>query len=188
MAAAVEVFGRRGFQRASMAEIARAAGVATGSIYNYFRGKDHLITEVFNQYMEKYLAIQRHALANETPGANQLAGLCTRHFEVFAHDRQLARVFHVHWREAQAVVRDELRPSLRSYFELITNVLQQGIYCGDYSRDLDLRLASKIIVGSLDEVVTTWVLSEQEYDLNGQAKMFGNLMTQTFRTKTQSGV
>ncbi len=44
--AALEAFAKRGFEAASMAEIARAAGVSTGNIYRYFASKDVLFDAV----------------------------------------------------------------------------------------------------------------------------------------------
>ena len=45
--AAVRVFSREGFDRASVKSIAEEAGVAVGSIYNHFQDKDDLLISVF---------------------------------------------------------------------------------------------------------------------------------------------
>ena len=45
--AAVRVFSREGFHRARMKSIAQEAGVAVGTIYNYFKDKDDLLLSVF---------------------------------------------------------------------------------------------------------------------------------------------
>jgi len=43
LAAAARVFARKGFERATMSDVAREAGVAAGSIYNYFKKKSDLL-------------------------------------------------------------------------------------------------------------------------------------------------
>lgn len=48
--AAVRVFAERGFQRASLEEIARDAGYTTGAIYWHFGGKDELFLAAFEAY------------------------------------------------------------------------------------------------------------------------------------------
>ena len=45
--AAIRSFVDRGLQGSSMALVAKEAEVATGSVYNYFEGKEHLINECF---------------------------------------------------------------------------------------------------------------------------------------------
>src|SRR3712207_8304727 len=47
---AVKVFAERGFQRASLEEIAREAGYTTGAIYWHFGGKDDLFLAAFEAY------------------------------------------------------------------------------------------------------------------------------------------
>jgi len=180
LAAAVEIFGRYGFDRASVAVIAKAAGVATGSIYNYFDGKDHLLTEVFRRYMKIYLELQNSALALEPAGVSQLSGFCHRHFEIFSRDRQLARVFHVHWRETQATNREGLLPSLRAYYELIGKLIEDGIVAGEFAPGLNCRLASQMMVGSMDEVITAWSMSESEHDLVEQADGLAEILERAF--------
>src|SRR5258705_1588965 len=68
--AAIKVFAERGFHSATVAEIARAAGVADGPIYLYFKGKDDLLLRLFDEKMTELLADVRSAVAEErTPPA-----------------------------------------------------------------------------------------------------------------------
>ena len=54
--AAAQVFAEKGFDRATIADIARAAGVAEGSIYNYFKNKGDLLVSIPRQAVELPLA------------------------------------------------------------------------------------------------------------------------------------
>jgi len=45
--AAIDVFAERGFFNAQVADVARAAGVAAGTVYLYFKGKDDLLVSIF---------------------------------------------------------------------------------------------------------------------------------------------
>ena len=54
--AAVKVFAERGFHSATVAEIARGAGVADGTIYLYFKGKDDLLLRLFDVKMTELVA------------------------------------------------------------------------------------------------------------------------------------
>ena len=49
--AALAVFSRKGFDRATIPEIAEEAGAAVGTIYNYFRSKRHLLISVIEDYL-----------------------------------------------------------------------------------------------------------------------------------------
>lgn len=56
LAAAAKVFAAKGFERATIAEIAKAAGVAEGSIYNYFKNKGDLLVSIPRQIIESPIA------------------------------------------------------------------------------------------------------------------------------------
>src|SRR5213595_460788 len=54
--AAIDVFADRGFFNAQVADVARAAGVAAGTVYLYFRSKDDLLVSIFERTMRDALA------------------------------------------------------------------------------------------------------------------------------------
>src|SRR6266850_2575598 len=62
--AAIDVFAERGFFNAQVADVARAAGVAAGTVYLYFRSKDDLLVSIFDRSMRDGLASGRAAVAD----------------------------------------------------------------------------------------------------------------------------
>ena len=50
--AAIDTFAARGFFNAQVADVARSAGVAAGTVYLYFRGKDDLLISIFERTMK----------------------------------------------------------------------------------------------------------------------------------------
>src|SRR5918912_3065961 len=53
--AAIDVFAARGYFNAQVADVARAAGVAAGTVYLYFRSKDDLLVSIFDRTMREAL-------------------------------------------------------------------------------------------------------------------------------------
>src|SRR6266849_6119947 len=47
--AAIDVFAERGYFNAQVADVARAAGVAAGTVYLYFKSKDDLLVSIFER-------------------------------------------------------------------------------------------------------------------------------------------
>src|SRR5437899_4240066 len=62
--AATDVFADRGFFNAQVADVARAAGVAAGTVYLYFRSKDDLLASIFEKTMGEALTEGRAAVAD----------------------------------------------------------------------------------------------------------------------------
>lgn len=55
LAAAIEVFGRRGYREATMQQITRTAGISVGLAYQYFKDKEDLLHAVLNEILDSYL-------------------------------------------------------------------------------------------------------------------------------------
>jgi AcrR family transcriptional regulator len=55
--AALDLAYRRGFERASIADIAAHAGVASGSVYYYFKTKDDVGRAIVDGLSERYLSV-----------------------------------------------------------------------------------------------------------------------------------
>ncbi len=60
--AATRVFARNGFFQSQVADVARVAGVAAGTVYLYFHGKDDLLVSIFERTMREAIAEARTAL------------------------------------------------------------------------------------------------------------------------------
>src|SRR5919204_5204655 len=97
--AATDVFAERGFFNAQVADVARAAGVAAGTVYLYFRSKDDLLVSIFERTMRDTLAEGRAAVVAVTDPCVRLRRLARGHLARLGHDRKLAVVFQVELRQ-----------------------------------------------------------------------------------------
>ena len=163
--AAVRVFAETGYHGSSIADIATAAGVATGTIYLYFKRKEDLLVSMFQRYLGGYLARSSPLLQAEPAGGARLRKLIELHLHFFETDRALASVFQIHLREPNETIRDGIRPTLLEYFDQIEGVIVSGAAAGEFADDLDPKLARRVLFGGLDEVVTSWLVSKRDYPL-----------------------
>src|SRR5260370_2642840 len=99
MAAAIKVFAERGFNTATVAEIARGAGVADGTIYLYFKSKDDLLLRLFDEKMTQLLAEAKAALAEERDAPSRLKRFIQLHFSLVERNPDLASVLVVELRQ-----------------------------------------------------------------------------------------
>lgn len=82
--AALELFGERGYDAATMRAIAERAGVSTGNAYYYFGSKEELIQEFYSRNQAEHLAACRSVLATETGLAARLRGTVRAQVAVMA--------------------------------------------------------------------------------------------------------
>src|SRR5436309_15117473 len=77
--AAIDVFADRGYFNAQVADVARVAGVAAGTVYLYFRSKDDLLVSIFERTMREALARVRDAVADTTDPRERLRRVARPH-------------------------------------------------------------------------------------------------------------
>jgi TetR/AcrR family fatty acid metabolism transcriptional regulator len=167
--AAVKVFACKGYFAARVADIARHAGVADGTIYLYFRNKEDILVSLFAETMAEHIEKGRAEIATVEGAVQRLRVIAQHHLRLLGGNRDLAVVFQVELRQSTKFMERFTAGWLHDYLAIISEVLEEGQREGTLRADLSRRLATKAFFGALDEMVTSWILSAKEYDLVSQA-------------------
>jgi TetR/AcrR family transcriptional regulator, fatty acid metabolism regulator protein len=167
--AAIDTFAERGYFNAQVADVARAAGVAAGTVYLYFKSKDDLLVSIFERSMNDVLAEGRAAIAGIGDPAARLGKLAHLHLGRLGRDKDLAVVFQVELRQSVKFMERFSETFLQDYFKLIRQAIADGQQSGAFRKDISATTATKIFFGALDETATNWVLSRRKYDLSAEA-------------------
>jgi len=164
--AAIAAFSRHGFYRTRIRDIARAAGVADGTVYLYFANKEDLLPAIFEEVMKPYLADLKVELARLPDPCDKLHKLMEMHLHRLGRDRGLATVFQVELRHATRFMEIYAHGYLHDYLKIIQEILDAGRADGCLRENLDTAQASSAIFGMLDEAVTAWVVRGGEGNLS----------------------
>src|SRR5947209_3180393 len=160
--AAIKVFAERGFHSATVAEIAREAGVADGTIYLYFKGKDDLLLRLFDEKMTQLLAEARSELESEKTAPEKLRRFIELHLALVEQNPDLARVLIVELRQsAQFITKAGAadRKMVAAYVDLIAEVVRDGQERRELVGDISPATVKRAIFGALDELALGWLLS-----------------------------
>src|SRR5467141_1063851 len=134
--AAIDVFAERGYFNAQVADVARAAGVAAGTVYLYFESKDDLLVSIFERGMRDGLASGRAAVADLRDPRERLLRLARGHLARRGQDRNLAIVFQVELRQSTKFMERFSSTLLRDYLGLIRAAIAEGHTAGAFRSDL----------------------------------------------------
>jgi TetR/AcrR family fatty acid metabolism transcriptional regulator len=156
--AAVRVFARRGYHGARVGEIAEEAGVAHGLLYHYFSSKEEVLQTIFRENWGELLERFRAVETADESAPEKLEGIAKILLRTWRNDSDLVTV----------MVREVARsPQLQGQvdevgeaFAIVQRVVEEGQEAGSFRRDVDARLASWIVYGGLEEVLTGWVLGQ----------------------------
>ena len=167
--AATQVFAQNGYFQSQVADIARAAGVAAGTVYLYFRSKDDLLVSLFERTMRDALAEGRRGLEAVDDPRQRLSLIAKLHLERLGRDRDLAVVFQVELRQTTKFMERFSSTYLRDYLGMIRETIAAGQESGAFRNDVNPTIAAKVFFGALDEMATNWVLSRRRYSLAAEA-------------------
>src|SRR5204862_7340477 len=103
--AAIRVFARSGYYNSRVSDIAREAGIASGTIYLYFKTKDDILVTLFREKMAAWVAYVRAEIAGELDAVAKIRRLVALHFSVLEKDPSLAEVVQVELRQGQKFFR-----------------------------------------------------------------------------------
>ena len=165
LAAAIEVIAEHGFFQARVSEIARRASVADGTIYLYFRNKEEVLLAAISNAFSAFLELAQSELHSVHDPRERLRRLALLHLTSLGSDRKLATVFQTELRQSVRLLTQFSQHELKQYFELIRAVVRDGQQAGVFRAELSDKIVANCFFGALDEMVTSWLLSDHEYSL-----------------------
>jgi AcrR family transcriptional regulator len=156
--AAVRVFARKGFHAARVGDIAAEAGVAHGLLYHYFASKDELLETIFRETWSELVAALAAVEAVEEPAREKVRKTAAIVLRAWQRDPDLVRVL-VREVTRSPILQREVG-EIGHAFDVIERIVRGGQAAGEFRSDLDPRLASYILYGALESILTGWVLGQ----------------------------
>jgi AcrR family transcriptional regulator len=154
--AAVRVFARKGFHGSRVGDIAEEAGVAHGLLYHYFTSKDQVLEAVFHENWSVLLARIAGVEESDEPAADQLRHIAAIVLRTWLHLPDVVTVVIREFGRSREL--SDRIGELAQPIEAIQRVIERGIERGEFRKDVDPRVAATVVYGSIDELLTGWVL------------------------------
>jgi TetR/AcrR family fatty acid metabolism transcriptional regulator len=163
--AATKVFAESGYFNSKVADVARVAGVADGTVYLYFKSKEEILRSIFDRGVTEVLSEARAIIAEVADARERLRRIARLHLERLGADRDLAIVFQVELRGSTKFMEEFSAAGFAEYLRLIRDTFEEGQRAGVFRRELNAKIVAKVFFGALDEMATNWILSRRRYKL-----------------------
>jgi TetR/AcrR family transcriptional regulator, fatty acid metabolism regulator protein len=154
--AAVRVFARKGFHASRVGDIAEEAGVAHGLLYHYFKSKDQVLEAVFHENWSLLVARIESVEETDEPAADQLRHISAIVLRTWLHLPDVVRVVIQEFGRSPEL--GERIGELTLPIDALQRVITRGIENGEFRKDIDPTFAATVVYGSIDELLTGWVL------------------------------
>lgn len=183
--AAVAVFAEKGFFVSRISDIADRADVADGTVYLYFKNKDEILATAINTAFDGFMSTARAELKKLPTPTERLRRLACLHLEALGANRNLAVVFQMELRQSTRFLSKFSHEHLVEYLRLVREAICDGKASGEFRADLPDKIAANCFFGAIDEMVTSWVLSEKEYPLAHVADSVLDILLSGMRSSAQ---
>jgi TetR/AcrR family fatty acid metabolism transcriptional regulator len=160
--AAIKVFAKKGFYATRVSEIAKAAGVADGTIYLYFKNKDDVLITIFEDGLKQLLEILQRVAESDESFETRITRIIELQLGLLEDQRDLAEVITVNLRQSSRLLKQYAAPLFMQYIDVIAGVIREGQEEGAFRQDLNPRVVARSLFGALDAILLTRALGDSD--------------------------
>lgn len=166
-----DLFSEKGFEATTLNDILEAAGIAKGTFYYYFRGKDSLLTTL-SVVLDNYYAELDKELRDEDNAYDKLMYLNYKVHTMIGEKIDPNLMANLY--SAQLLHEDKgyLLDRNRYYFRLITKIIDEGQKRGEIIRNKSVDEIVRIYSLCERALITDWCMNNGDYDLGAFSKEY----------------
>jgi len=172
---AITVFGKKGYRNTKASDLAEAAGIGKGTLYEYFRSKEEIFAGAFHLYFENYDRELQHILSKENDPEKQMHLLIKSSFEMFLQgSSEFAAVIMDFWAEGSRKDTDlvdqlDLKSVYGTFRDEIAAIITTGIDQGKF-RQVNTQAVAGIIIAALDGLALQWLMDPTLFEIEQTAQ------------------
>jgi TetR/AcrR family fatty acid metabolism transcriptional regulator len=164
------LFEERGYQGATTAQIAAAAGVPEGTLFEDFRTKRDLVFAVLERDIEVYLDFLELQLRGIEGALNRIRKFIWSHLYTWRRRRFIARFLILEVRQDPGFYQSHAHDLMQRYDEDLMGLIKEGIEEGSIRADVNAEMVRNLIFGGIEQMALHWALKEEPFDVDTSTK------------------
>jgi len=176
--AALQIFARNGFERATVDEIVGKAGFSKGAFYVHFESKEDLFWEIFRQRIEARKETLRHAIEPSIGIAENQRRLLEAFFDASGSEPLGAAVYYEFLAHAMRneMVRERLAEFYAGWHAFVVEALELGREWEIVRDDVDISLQASALMATYEGALIQSELGPEHLRLSGRVNEFSELL------------
>ena len=163
--AALRVFARDGISRSRIADVAAEAGISASTLYEYYDSKEDLAYDVPMRHWAQFYAEFFEAVQAKTSAYDRLLLFLSMTADFARRNAEWARLFYLEIWPSVLLSESEVRHSVDDFARITIHLVQQGARDGEWPASRDPYETAAILMGGVNQVVTTWLLYRRPKNL-----------------------
>ncbi len=184
---AIKIFGEKGFQNATIAEIAKEAGIGDATIYEYFKNKEDLLLAIPVETTKDLIADINEHMMGIKGAFNKLRKFIWWWLNYVEKNPGYGVVVLLELKTSRTYVSTEAYQAARNFYQIILDIIKEGQEEEAIKREINFYLARSLCVGAMEHIIIRWLLKDRKYSLLQYADELADLLIDSLK-KTNSEI
>ncbi|MGD9043948.1 MAG: TetR/AcrR family transcriptional regulator [Desulfobacterales bacterium] len=181
--AATKLFAENGYQQTTIAEIAKMVGLAEGSIYEHFRGKEEILLTIPDVWVNRAIDELDLQLLGIQGAINKLRKFLWWYMHYIESEPLTAKVVFLFLKTNPNFIQTEVYPNVKTFYSYLTKIFEEGRESGELMPDLNPFIARATFLGTIEHLVIRWLLKGGTYSLFDNLEETFNVIVEGLRER-----
>jgi TetR/AcrR family transcriptional regulator, fatty acid metabolism regulator protein len=165
--AAVVVFAEMGYHNSKMSKIAEVAGVSTGSLYVYYKNKEQILLNIFDEVWKKlHDNLQILTERNDLNSVEKFDSMIDMIFDAFTESPSVAIVIANEQYHLQSGNPEGFTVYFDKFLQLGERIVEEGTKNEVFNPNIDVKIFRHFILGGFRDLITNWAVNNEGFKLS----------------------
>jgi len=177
---AKKLFAEQGYQKTTVVDISKQAGLSEAALYEYFQGKEDLLLAIPDLWVSDLLADVQEQLFGIKGAINKLRKYLWWNLRRIEQAPLDAKIVYLFLKTNANFMNTPVYANVRDLYAHLLNIFEEGQKTGEMKAGMNPYAARDIFVGTMDHIVTRWLLKDMSYSLFENLDSVFDLMVSAF--------
>ena len=173
---AKHLFSEQGYLKTTIVDISRQAGLSEAALYEYFQGKEDLLLTIPDLWVSELLKDLDEQLFGIQGAVNKLRKYLWWYLRRVEQAPLDAKIVYLFLKTNANFLNTEVYANVKKFYSYLIDIFEEGQKNGEMRSDLDPRSARDIFIGTMDHIITRWLLKDRSYSLFDNLDHIFNLL------------
>jgi TetR/AcrR family fatty acid metabolism transcriptional regulator len=180
--AATKLFAEQGYQKATIAEISKLAGLSEAALYEYFQGKEDLLLTIPDMWVTEAITQAEEQLFGIKGAFNKLRKFLWWYLRYIERDPLTAKVVFLFLKTNSNFLSTPVYSNVRIFYSVLVKIFEEGRDSGEMRSDLNPYIARSIFLGTIEHAVIRWLIKDMSYSLFDNLEQTFNIFVSSFKS------
>ncbi len=178
---AKKLFADQGYQKTTIVDISRQAGLSEAALYDYFQGKEDLLLTIPDLWVSELVRDLDEQLFGVKGAVNKLRKYMWWYMRRVEQSPLDAKIVYLFLKTNANFLNTEVYSNVKNFYAYLIDIFEEGRKTGEMKTDLNPRAARDIFVGTMDHIISRWLLKDMSYSLFENLECTFELMIDAFK-------